>query len=56
LDDGYVACEKYTQNQEVIYFVTLVVQRTGCKICDVSARRDIKLHNWLAVLRAYANR
>jgi hypothetical protein len=49
LKDGYLVCDKYTRNQEAIDFVTRVVERTHCDVCDVSTHRDITLHDWLAV-------
>jgi hypothetical protein len=49
LDAGYLVCDKYTRNREVIDFVSRLVERTRCDIYDVSAHCDITLHGWLAV-------
>ncbi len=55
LDAGYLVCDKYTKNREVISFITRLAERTRCDIYDVSAHCDITLHDWLAVTEAYAN-
>jgi hypothetical protein len=54
-DDGYLVCDKYTRNREAIDFVARLAERTHCDIYDVSAHRDITLHDWLAVTHGYAN-
>jgi len=54
LDDGYLVCDKYTRNRDVINFVTRLVERTHCDIHDVSAHGDITLRDWLEVTRCYA--
>ncbi|HKI30626.1 MAG TPA: hypothetical protein VKA46_01945 [Gemmataceae bacterium] len=53
-EDGYLVCDKYTRNPEAINFVARLVERTRCDIHDVSAHRDITLHDWLAVTHSYA--
>jgi hypothetical protein len=50
---GYLICEKYTRNQEVIEFVTRLVKRTGCDIYDVGAGSVITLPEWLSTIREY---
>jgi hypothetical protein len=52
--DGYLICEKYTRNSEMVDFATRVVNRTGCEIYDVAAHRDISLDSWLAAIREYS--
>jgi hypothetical protein len=54
LEDGYLVCDKYMKNREVIEFVARLVDRTGCDIHDVGAHGDITLHDWLAVIDSYA--
>jgi hypothetical protein len=54
LKDGYLVCDKYTKDQEVIKFVTRLVERTCCNIYDVGAHCDITLNDWLAVMHSYA--
>ncbi len=54
LKDGYLTCEKYTRNREAITFVARLVETTHCDIYDVSAHCDIKLRDWIAATRAYA--
>ncbi|HZT80357.1 MAG TPA: hypothetical protein VFA26_09050 [Gemmataceae bacterium] len=54
LSNGYLVCEKYTRNPEVINFVARLVKRTRCEICDASAHCVITLDDWLAVVHDYA--
>lgn len=54
LDDGYLVCDKYTRNREVIEFVSRLVERSHCEIHDVGAHSDITLRDWLATTEAYA--
>jgi hypothetical protein len=54
LEDGYVVCDKYTRNQEVIDFVTRLVTRTHCDLHDVGAHCDITLRDWLAAIHTCA--
>jgi hypothetical protein len=49
LEDGYLACDKYTRNREAINFVAHLAERTRCDIYDVGAHRDITLDDWHAV-------
>lgn len=53
-NDGYLICEKYTKNNEMIEFVTRLVRRTGCNIYDASAHCEITLDAWLSVIREYS--
>jgi len=53
-EDGYLVCDKYTKNREVIDFVVRLVKRTHCDIHDVGAHCDLTLHDWLAVTHSYA--
>lgn len=53
-EDNYLICEKYTRNREVVEFVSLLVERTGCSIYDVAAHGEILLPEWLAAIREYS--
>ena len=54
LDEGYLVCDKYTRNLEVIAFVTRLVERTRCDIHDAGAHCDISLREWLELTHSYA--
>jgi hypothetical protein len=54
LKDGYLVCDKYSRDPEVIRFVKVLVRQTGCDIYDVAAHCDIALNAWLVELRDYA--
>ncbi len=54
LEDGYLICDKYTRNPDLIEFVARLVERTRCDIYDVSAHGVITLNDWLAVTHSYA--
>src|SRR4051794_16109310 len=43
LEDGYLVCDKYTRNREVIDFIARLKERTRCDIYDVSAHCGIAL-------------
>ena len=51
---GYLICDKYTRNAEVIDFVDQLVRRTHCDIHDAGAHCDITLREWLEVTHSYA--
>jgi hypothetical protein len=55
LDAGYLVCDKYTKNREVIDFVSRLVERTRCDIHDAGAHCDITLPDWLEAIHSYAN-
>jgi hypothetical protein len=54
LGDGFLVCDRHTRNREAIDFVTRLVRRTSCDICDASTHSDIMLHDWLAVTHDFA--
>ena len=54
MDDGYLVSDKYTTNQEAINFIACLAERTRCDIYDVTARAEITLHDWLAVVHDYS--
>jgi hypothetical protein len=52
-DDGYLICDKYTKDQDVIKFVSRLVERTRCDIYDVAAHSDIALGDWLTMMHNF---
>jgi hypothetical protein len=54
LDAGYLVCDKYTRNRQVIDFLTRLIERARCDVYDVSAHCDITFSDWLAATEAYA--
>ena len=54
LNGGYLICDKYTRNSELIDFVDRLVRRTHCDIHDAGAHCDITLREWLEVTHSYA--
>lgn len=50
LDEGYLICDKYTRNREVIEFLRRLVERVRCDIYDVSAHCEITLPEWLKLV------
>ena len=54
LKNGYLVCDKYTRDPDVVKFVTLFAERTGCDIYDVAAHCDLALNDWLSELRDYS--
>lgn len=47
--DGYLVCDKYTKNEQVIEFVVRLVEATGCDLYDAAAHADIAVTEWLAL-------
>ena len=47
---GYVICDLYLQNPEEIEFVSQLVEREGCSLCDVSGHSELSLTEWLGRL------
>jgi hypothetical protein len=54
MDDGYLVCDKYTRNPEVIDFITRLAERTRCDLHDVGAHCDLALNDWLALTHSAA--
>ena len=53
-EGGYLVCDKYTRNAEVIDFIDRLVRRTRCDMYDAAAHSDITLREWLESSRCHA--
>lgn len=49
-DRGYLVCDLYLRNPEEIEFVSQLVEREGCSLCDVAGHSDMTLAQWLGRL------
>ena len=47
---GYVICDFYLRNPEEIEFVSQLVEREGCSLCDVAGHSEVSLTEWLGRL------
>ena len=53
---GYVICDLYLRDPEEIEFVSQLVEREGCSLCDVAAHSELTLVEWLDRLnQAFVN-
>jgi hypothetical protein len=53
-EGGYLVCDKYTRNAEVIDFIDRLVRQTRCDMYDAAAHSDITLREWLESSRCHA--
>jgi hypothetical protein len=47
-EDGYLVCDKYTRDPQVVAFITRLAEQTRCDIHDASAHCDITVNDWPA--------